>query len=166
MKERVISCFTFTKTYAMTGWRIGYLHADSEMTGQIGKAHIPLAISAPTVSQHAALAALRGSQECVREFRDHYRAARDVMCERLSRLDSIFDYQEPHGSYLMFPRILADEGRDSVTFCKTLLREARVSTTPGVAFGPTGESHLRMSFCVPEEMIHKAFDRIEAYFKC
>jgi aminotransferase len=86
------------------------------------------------------------------------------MCERLDRLNSVFSYHKPGGSYLMFPRILLDEGRDSATFCRKLLREARVSTTPGVAFGPTGEGHLRLSFCVQEDLIDKAFDRIEAYY--
>ena len=64
----------------------------------------------------------------------------------------------------MFPRILLEEGKDSTTFCKRLLREGRVSSTPGVAFGPTGEQHLRLSFCVSEDEINKAFDRMEAYF--
>ncbi len=164
MSERTISCFTFTKTYAMTGWRIGYLHAREEWVKQITKAHIPLAICAPTVSQYAALAALAGPQDCVAEFRDHYLAARNLMCERLDRMSSVFAYQKPGGAYLMFPRILVAEGQDSLSFCKRLLREARVSTTPGVAFGPTGEAHLRMSFCVPEETVDKAFDRLEAYF--
>ena len=164
MKKNVISCFTFTKTYAMTGWRIGYLHADEEVIPQIKKAHIPFAICAPVVSQYAALAALKGSQDCVKEFRDHYLNTRNLMCERLDKLSSIFDYQKPEGSYLMFPKILLKEGQDSITFCKKLLREARVSTTPGIAFGPTGESHLRLSFCVSEEEINKAFDRMENYF--
>ena len=164
IRKQVVSCFTFTKTYAMTGWRIGYLHADASLIPQIGKAHIASCICPPVVSQYAALAALTGPQACVAEFREHYRSARDLMCNRLDRLQPVFDYQKPTGSYLMFPRILADEGRDSMGFCKKLLREARVSTTPGVAFGPTGESHLRMSFCVPETEIHKAFDRLEAYF--
>ena len=62
----------------------------------------------------------------------------------------------------MFPKIKIDEGKDSLTFAKRLLKEARVSTTPGVAF--KSESHVRMSFCVPEEVINKAFDRMEAYF--
>ena len=164
MEERTISCFTFTKTYAMTGWRIGYVHANEEFVEQITKAHIPFAICAPTVSQYAALAALEGPQNCVAEFRDHYLAARNLMCERLDMMPSIFSYQKPGGSYLMFPRILVEEGRDSISFCKRLLREARVSTTPGVAFGPTGEAHLRMSFCVPEQTINTAFDRLETYF--
>lgn len=166
MKRNVISCYTFTKTYAMTGWRIGYLHANEELIPQITKAHIPFAICAPVVSQYAALAALKGPQDCVSEFKEHYLKARNLMCDRLDRLSSVFEYQKPAGSYLMFPKILLEEGStDSATFCKKLLREARVSTTPGIAFGPTGQGHLRLSFCVSEEMIDKAFDRMEAYFK-
>jgi len=165
MIRNVVSCYTFTKTYAMTGWRIGYLHAHEELIPQINKAHIPLAICAPVVSQYAALAALSGPQDCVYNFRVHYLTARNLMCERLDRLDSVFKYKRPGGSYLMFPKILLKEGVDSTTFCKKLLREAKVSTTPGVAFGPTGEGHLRLSFCVPEDVINKAFDRMEAYFK-
>ena len=164
MKEHVISCYTFTKTYAMTGWRIGYLHADESLIPQITKAHIPFAICAPVVSQYAALAALDGPQNCVSEFRAHYLAARNLMCERLDELDSIFAYQKPGGSYLMFPKILLEEGKDSEAFCKNLLKSGKVSTTPGIAFGPTGESHLRLSFCVSPDEINKAFDRIEVLF--
>jgi aminotransferase len=148
----------------MTGWRIGYLHAHEDLIPHITKAHIPFAICAPVVSQYAALAALRGPQDCIDEFRQKYLSARNLMCERLDGLDSVFEYQRPGGAYLMFPRILLDEGKDSIAFCKRLLREAKVSTTPGIAFGPSGESHLRLSFCVPEEMIDKAFDRMEKYF--
>ncbi|MBN2543582.1 pyridoxal phosphate-dependent aminotransferase [bacterium] len=165
MKDRVISCFTFTKTYAMTGWRIGYLHASDELIPQIAKAHIPFAICAPVASQYAALAALKGSQDCVAGFKEHYLKTRNLMCERLDGIDSVFEYQRPGGSYLMFPRIKLEKGKDSTAFCKKLLREAKVSTTPGIAFGPTGQSHLRLSFCVSEDEINKAFDRMENYFK-
>jgi aminotransferase len=164
MKENVISCYTFTKTYAMTGWRIGYLHADAALIPQITKAHIPFAICAPVVSQYAALAALKGPQDCVAEFRAHYLAARNQMCKRLDGLDSIFSYEKPTGSYLMFPKILLKEGQDSMAFCKNLLKRGKVSTTPGIAFGPTGESHLRLSFCVSLDEINKAFDRIGELF--
>ncbi|MBD3370498.1 aminotransferase class I/II-fold pyridoxal phosphate-dependent enzyme [Candidatus Fermentibacteria bacterium] len=160
----VVSGFTFTKTYAMTGWRLGYIHASSELTNQIQKAHIPMAICAPVVSQYAALAALRGPADCVEEFRSKYLSARNLMCERLDALEEHFSYHRPEGSYLMFPRVLHEKGAKSLDFCKTLLSQARVSATPGVAFGPTGEGHVRMSFCVPEEMINKAFDRIEEFF--
>ncbi|MEA2056028.1 MAG: aminotransferase class I/II-fold pyridoxal phosphate-dependent enzyme [Candidatus Thermoplasmatota archaeon] len=165
MKGNAVSCFTFTKSYAMTGWRIGYLHADETLVPQITKAHIPFAICAPVVSQYAALAALQGSQDCIVKFREHYLSSRDVMCKRLDELSSVFEYQKPRGSYLMFPKIVLKEGKDSTVFCKKLLKEAKVSTTPGIAFGPTGESHLRLSFCVPEEVINNAFDRMDVYFR-
>jgi len=163
MKQQVVSCFTFTKTYAMTGWRIGYLQTDESLIPQIEKAHIPFAICAPVVSQYAALEALKGSQDCIKQFRNHYLSMRNVMCNRLNELDFVFEYKKPQGSYLMFPKIVAKGGEDSTSFCKNLLKEARVSTTPGIAFGPEGEQHLRLSFCVSEKEIHKAFDRMEHY---
>lgn len=164
MKEHVVTNYTFTKTYAMTGWRIGYLHAHEAMVAQVKKAHIPFAICAPVVSQYAAIAALKGPQDCVEAFRQHYLKARDLMCERLDRMDNVFAYSKPGGSYLMFPKLLHDRAKDSLGFCKDLLDKARVSTTPGVAFGENGEGHIRLSFCVSEEMINKAFDRMEKYF--
>ena len=164
IKDNVISCFTFTKTYAMTGWRIGYLHASGNNIAQIKKAHIPFAICAPVVSQYAAIAALEGSQECISEFRNHYFSARNLMCERLDRLNSIFSYVKPEGSYLMFPKVLSCKNNDSFEFCKKLLHNIQVSATPGVAFGTTGEGHIRLSFCVPEDTINTAFDRMEKYF--
>jgi aminotransferase len=165
MENNTISCFTFTKTYAMTGWRIGYLCTARELIPHITKAHIPFAICATVASQYAALAALTGPQDCIDEFRTKYQAARNLMCERLDRLAHVFSYQKPGGAYLMFPKILLKEGVDSKRFCEKLLREQRVSTTPGVDFGPTGEAHLRLSFCVPEDMINCAFDRMESCFK-
>ena len=165
IKKNVVTAYTFTKTYAMTGWRIGYLHADEERLLQIKKAHIPFAICAPVVSQYAALAALKGSQDSVEKFRQEYLNARNLMCERLDRLNSVFQYVKPGGSYLMFPKIISDTKVGSMDFCKKLLSEAKVSATPGSDFGPTGEGHIRLSFCVPEEMINKAFDRMEKYFR-
>lgn len=164
MKNNVITNYTFTKTYAMTGWRTGYLHSSEQNITQVKKAHIPLSICAPVASQYAAIAALEGSQDCIEKFRLGYLKSRDLMCERLDRLDSHFQYVKPTGSYLMFPKVLGQQGEDSLTFCKKLLDEAKVSTTPGVAFGPTGEGHVRMSFCVPEDMVNKAFDRMDVFF--
>lgn len=165
MKKHVITNYTFTKTYAMTGWRIGYLHADEEIISQVKKAHIPFSICAPVASQYAAIAALKGSQKYVEDFRLHYLKTRDLMCERLDNLNTIFEYKKPGGSYLMFPRVLGERGNDSVEFSKKLLNEVKISTTPGIAFGPTGEHHIRLSFCVPEEMINTAFDRMDTYFR-
>ena len=164
IKEKTVSCFTFTKTYAMTGWRIGYVVTTADLVTQMLKAHIPFTICAPVISQYAALGALKGSQDCVEKFRKKYLAFRDLTCERLDRLSSVFEYQKPKGSYCMFPKILHKDGSDSLSFCKRLLLEGRVSTTPGVAFGPTGEGHLRITFCDSEAAINEAFDRMEKYF--
>lgn len=164
LKERTVSCFTFTKTYAMTGWRIGYLHTSLDMINQIQKAHIPFGICAPVVSQYAALAALNGPQDCISEFRAKYLSLRNLVCKRLDDLSSIFTYQKPRGSYCMFPKILHKDGGDSKSFCKKLLLEGGVSTTPGTDFGPTAEGHLRITFCCTEAEIIKAFNRMEKYF--
>ncbi len=164
LKDRTISCFTLTKTYAMTGWRIGYVHTSSDMITQMQKAHIPFAICAPVVSQYAAMAALRGPQDCVSKFRANYLSLRDLACKRLDELSSVFTYQKPRGSYCMFPKILHKDGADSKSFCKKLLLEGGVSTTPGTDFGPTAEGHLRITFCCTEAEINKAFDRMEKYF--
>lgn len=165
MKKYVITNYTFTKTYAMTGWRIGYVHADEEMIEQINKVHIPFSICTTVASQYAAIAALKGSQDCIKEFRSHYLNARNLMCERLDRINSVFEYSKPQGAYLMFPKILIKQGKDSIAFSKDLLKNVQVSTTPGIAFGPTGEGHIRLSFCVPNDMINVAFDRMEKYFR-
>ncbi len=162
MHDRVISVFTFTKSYAMTGWRVGYLHAHADLIKHIVKMHIPLAICAPVVAQYAAIGALEGPQDCITEYRQHYLTVRNLMCDRLDSVKHIFDYQKPKGAYLMFPRIKVEGKDDSMTFAVNLLQKAGVSTTPGIAF--KGEGHVRMSFCVPEDMVNKAFDRIENYF--
>ncbi len=164
LKSRTVSCFTFTKTYVMTGWRVGYLVATEEMVEQIRKAHIPMSICAPVVSQYAALAALKGPQDCVEAFRAKYEKLRDLMCKRLDAMKTLFGYCRPTGAYNMFPRILHPDLQDSFSFCKDVLFGARVSLTPGVAFGPTAEGHVRMSFCSSEKAINEAFDRMAEFF--
>lgn len=162
-RDNVISVFTVTKTYAMTGWRIGYVHARSDLIFEMNKAHNCMAICAPVVSQYASLAAINGPQDCVEDFRLKYLHNRDRVCERLDALSEHFSYQRPAGSYCMFPRILHPDGKDSLQFCKRMLTEARVSTTPGIGFGAGGEEHMRITFCCAYEDIDRAFDRIEAW---
>jgi len=164
MKGRVVEIFTFTKTYAMTGWRIGYAVASEELIGHMIKAHTPMTICAPVASQYAALGALAGSQDCVAGFQQHYLRWRDLMCSRLDRLPGVFSYRRPRGSYNMFPRIEAVGGEDSAAFCIQVLQEAKVAMTPGSPFGPLGEEHVRLCFCSSEETINQAFDRLDARF--
>ena len=159
-RANVISIFTLTKSYAMTGWRLGYVHAPAEFIPQLNKAHNCMAICAPVVSQYAGLAAVNGPQDCISEFHGKYLTALDRVCERLDGLAEYFSYQRTQGSYCIFPRILHPRGRDSLDFCKLMLTKARVSTTPGVGFGAGGEEHLRITFCCAHADIDTAFDRI------
>jgi len=162
-RDHVVSVFTLTKTYAMTGWRVGYIHARADLVAEMNKAHNCNAICAPVISQYAALAAINGPQECVGEFHRKYAQTLNRVCERLDRLPEHFAYERTQGSYCIFPRILHPLGKDSLEFCKRMLTEARVSTTPGVGFGAGGEEHLRITFCCAFEDIDRAFDRIEPW---
>ena len=120
-------------------------------------------ICTPRISQVAGIAALSGSAGHVARFREILTERRALICERLDALRHVFDYVRPQGAYYVFPRILAaHEG--SWEFSRRLLEEARVSVTPGVAFGPGSDSHVRMAFCVSNDEINRAFDRIGALF--
>jgi aminotransferase len=159
-----IATFSFSKKYAMTGWRIGYGFASEGILDQMMKIHDALAICAPTVAQYAALAALQGSQECVGEIRTALQQRRDLTCRRLDALAPWFSYVKPHGAYYLMARFQGFE-LDSVSFALRLLYEARVITIPGGAFGPTGEGHVRLSVGGTEEEISEAFDRIEQWLE-
>ncbi len=164
IRDRLIAIFSFSKKYAMTGWRVGYVYAPEPILDQMMKIHDAVAICAPTPSQVAAMAALEGSQECVREIADTLQKRRDLTRERLDRLGDHFTYVTPRGAYYLMARFSVP-GVDSMTYALRLLQEARVITIPGAAFGPTGEGHVRLSFGGAESEIHDAFDRIEGWLK-
>ena len=155
--------FTFSKTYAMSGWRLGYMVVSEALKGEVLKVHDATIICTPRISQVAGLAALTGDQGHLREFEEALGRRRSLICERLDAVPHVFDYVKPEGAYYVFPRILVDHA-DSDDFAIRLLADAKVVVTPGSAFGPSGEHHVRMAYCVSEETIETAFDRIEAYF--
>ncbi|MDJ0609507.1 MAG: pyridoxal phosphate-dependent aminotransferase [Kiloniellales bacterium] len=161
--DHVAYLFTFSKAHAMTGWRIGYMVLPEALKKQVLKVHDATIICAPRVSQLAALAALTEEQAHVAEFGKILGRRRSLICERLDRIPHVFDYVKPEGTYYVFPRILADH-ENSMEFCLRMLEQTRVTLTPGAAFGPTGESHVRMAFCVDDETIDRAFDRLERHF--
>ncbi|HUJ74744.1 MAG TPA: aminotransferase class I/II-fold pyridoxal phosphate-dependent enzyme, partial [bacterium] len=165
-RGRVVRIFSLSKAYAMTGWRVGYLHSERAVVDEILKVHDSLVTCAPVISQHAAVAALRFGQESIAEFRGAYHRRRNLMLSRLDALSHIFDYQVPTGSYFVFPRVkdTVPLAHDSRRLAYDLLERARVALVPGIAFGPTGESHLRLSFGREEADINAAFDRMEPYF--
>jgi aspartate/methionine/tyrosine aminotransferase len=161
--DNIAYLFTFSKCHAMSGWRLGYAILPSELKRQMLKVHDAMLICAPRPSQVAGLAALRGGDRHLAEFAGILKARRDLICERLDRLQHVFSYVRPKGAYYVFPRIMADH-LNARSFAIDLLESSRVCVTPGDAFGPSGEGHVRMAFCVPEEEIEKAFDRLEKRF--
>jgi aminotransferase len=163
LADTLVYLYTFSKAHAMSGWRMGYAVMPGDLKRQVLKVHDATLICAPRPSQAAAIAALAGEQQHVREFEAILARRRELICQRLDRLPHVFGYVRPQGAYYVFPRIRVGHA-DSIAFAMRLLDEARVSVTPGVAFGPHGEHHLRMAFCVDEATIETAFDRIERLF--
>ncbi len=161
--DSIAYLFTFSKAYAMSGWRAAYMVVPEALRAQIVKVHDLSMICTPRISQVAALAALDHGPDHIDGFRATLDRRRVLICDRLDRVGHVFDYVRPQGAYYVFPRVLADH-QDDVQFAHDLLREARVTVTPGSAFGPSGAGHVRMAYCVEDDVINQAFDRIEAHF--
>ena len=159
----VAYCFTFSKAHAMSGWRLGYVILPEALKREMLKVHDATIICAPRISQAAGLAALTGESDHLREFEESLWRRRTLICDRLDALPQVFDYVRPEGAYYVFPKIKV-EHENAVAFAIGLLEAAGVAVTPGSAFGPAGEGHVRMAYCVSEETIETAFDRIGRYF--
>lgn len=169
LRKRVIRIFSLSKAYAMTGWRIGFLHSDEEIIDKIIKVHDSLITCAPVISQYAAMAALDFANKNIEEFRRQFLARRDLICRRLDELSDFFSYQKPEAAYFVFPRILPSaykslRCKDSWNFSLNMLKKAKVATVPGIAFGPNGENHIRMSFGRNEKDINEAMERLKSVF--
>lgn len=162
--DRLIACFSFSKEYAMTGWRVGYLFTKTDLINQMLKIHDVSVVCAPAISQLAAIHALNGPQDSVAEHATAYSKRCDLMCERLDRLPQLFQYERPGGAYYLFPRLVGTV-RDAKTFAIGLLNKAEVAVVPGDGFGPTGKEHVRFCFAYAELQINEGFDRIERYAK-
>jgi len=168
LKNNVIAACSFSKRYCMTGWRVGYMYASERIIKQVLKVHDSFAICAPTISQFAALTALRATNgkdglgdQSVKELCEALWRRRDLVCSRLDKLSDYFSYIKPSGGYYVFPRLKSSE--TSINYAVRLLKEAKVITIPGAAFGPTGENHIRLSFGAADEELSEAFDRLEKY---
>jgi len=162
LRERVIRIFSFSKAYAMTGWRVGYLHSDEKNIREIIKVHDSLVTCAPVISQYAAMGALEMGENDIVNFNKRYQSRLELICSRLDKLNNAFSYIKPTSSYYVFPRIIGEN--DSWRFALDLLKNIQVAVVPGIAFGPNGEGHVRMSFGRSTADINKAFDRLEKLF--
>ncbi|NNE24280.1 MAG: pyridoxal phosphate-dependent aminotransferase, partial [Rhizobiales bacterium] len=144
--------YTFSKAHAMTGWRLGYMVVPEQLKHEVLKVHDATLICAPRISQIAGLAALSEYEAYLPELQSILSKRRQLICERLDRLPHVFSYSMPEGAYYVFPKIVAGHS-ESCAFSLELLQSARVSVTPGSAFGPAGEHHVRMAYCVATERI-------------
>jgi len=164
LRKRLIRVYGFSKAYAMTGWRVGYLHSDERVVKEIIKVHDCLVTCAPVISQYAAMGALEMADEDIKNFNLAYAKRRDLICSRLDRLNHVFSYVKPKSAYYVFPKILRGKN-NSFKFALDLLEKIHVAVVPGVAFGPNGEAHIRLSFGRSESDINAAFDRMDNFFK-
>ncbi len=158
MHERTLSCFTLSKTYSMTGWRVGYVVGKEPfMTGIRTYALYSInGVSTPT--QWAAEAAItQTSPEYLADLRNMYRELRDLMADGLASIG--FECPRPAGAFYLFPNASAFGG-DSWEVCNMLIERTGVTSVPGVVFGPEGESHLRLSFSTSRENIEGALDSL------
>jgi aspartate aminotransferase/aminotransferase len=159
-QERVVSAYTFSKTYSMTGWRIGYLVAPPQLSRLLNKLIEPTIACSSSVSQKAAEAALKGPQDCVRHMRDSYRRRCDIAVDILKSYD-LFVY-EPCGAFYMLVDI-SRSGKRSFDFSRALLKETRVAVAPGFTFGPSGDNYVRVALCIGEEALTEGLQRICAF---
>ena len=159
MQERTLVVNSFSKTYAMTGLRVGYVYGPKELISPLWLCHQYFAACVDTFAQYAALGALKGSQDFVNEMVAEFDRRRRFVFRRLNEIEG-FSCALPKGAFYMFPSVKAFN-RSSEEFAQFLLKEARVATVPGSAFGSYGEGYVRISYAAAYEQLEEAFNRIE-----
>jgi aminotransferase len=160
MKERTITLNGFSKTYAMTGWRVGYLAAPADFVHAMTEPRHTLSINTCTISQYAALAALTGPQEPVERMIQEYGARRAYLMPALADLG--LDYGHPGGAFYMYTNI-SSTGIPAPEFCERLLRETGVMVFAGTMFGDASADYIRISFLQPLELIEVAVERMRGF---
>ena len=160
MRDRTILLGGFSKAYAMTGWRIGYVAAPKDLLDGVVKIHQYQIMSAPTIAQDAALVALATAEPDVARMVAEYDRRRRTFVDGLNRIG--LPTAEPQGAFYAFPRI-SGTGLTSDEFAERLLFEHRVAAVPGSAFGPSGEGYIRCSLATSYEKLTEALVRIERF---
>ncbi|MBO5883202.1 MAG: aminotransferase class I/II-fold pyridoxal phosphate-dependent enzyme [Clostridia bacterium] len=162
MWERTIIASGFSKSYAMTGWRLGYICAPKELTEQMLKIHQYGIMSSPTTSQFAAIEALKNGDADIQMMVEEYNRRRRYIYNALKGLG--IDSFEPEGAFYIFPNV-GKFGMTSDEFCNRLINEQRCAIVPGSAFGAGGEGFARISYAYSIKHITQALERIEAFIK-
>ena len=161
MKDRTITLSGFSKAYAMTGWRIGYLAGPRALIEPMSEVNHAFAISTAAVSQYAALAAMTGPQDCVEDMRQTYDSRRAAICEGLDEIG--MTYAEPQGAFYVYANVASlGLGITAGTFCERLLAEGHVMMYPGTIYGDHTDDFVRMSMTQPVARIKIAMQRMAA----
>jgi len=160
MRQRTILLGGFSKSYAMTGWRIGYAAAPAEILAAMRKVHQYTIMSAPTIAQYAALEAIEHGEEALQEMRARYDRRRRLIVDGLNNIG--LTCFEPKGAFYAFPSI-AVTGMTDEEFSERLLQEERVACVPGTAFGACGAGHVRCSYATAYDQIEQALERLARF---
>ena len=162
MRERTIVINGFSKSYAMTGWRLGYAAGPAPVLKVMTKIHQSCIMSAPTTSQYAAIVALRQCDDQIEMMRDEYNRRRRFVVKALNEMG--LTCFEPRGAFYVFP-CLKSTGLSSEAFCELLLNEKHVAIVPGDAFGASGEGYARISYAYSVEHLEEAMRRMRAFLQ-
>lgn len=162
MKERTIVLNGFSKAFSMTGWRLGYVLGPSRLIEVMLKVHQNCVMAAPTISQYAAITALRDCDDDVEEMRRQYDLRRQYCVRKLNEMG--LNTFEPKGAFYVFPNI-SSLGMSSDEFCEKLLTEQKVAIIPGTAFGESGEGFARISYAYSIEHLREAMKRIAQFIE-
>lgn len=160
MQERTILINGFSKAFAMTGWRLGYLAAPEPLVTQIMKIHQYAIMSSPTISQYAAIEALTKCDAEVKKMVTEYNMRRRLLVDKFNEIG--LDCFNPEGAFYVFPCIKST-GLSSEEFCERLLNEQKVAVVPGNAFGQSGEGFIRVSYAYSLKHLMEALKRIELF---
>ena len=162
MRERTVLVSGFSKTFAMTGWRLGYCCAPRELMQYIGRVHQFAIMSAPSPAQYAAIEALRNGLPDTQYMCEKYNERRQYLYKEL--LDMGFECFEPEGAFYIFPNV-SKFASSSEEFCERLLKEKGVAVVPGDAFGECGSGHVRISYAASMENIKEAVKRMREFIE-
>lgn len=162
-RSAIIRVVSFSKDFSLTGWRVGFVHADGARIPRLLAVHDTLVNCAPVVSQYAAIAALKYQNDILAGNDEVYRQNLALVQARLDRLSDFLTYEPPKGAYFLFPKL--HNVSDSAAFSARLLKKQKVALVPGSAFGPGGEGHVRICFGRSPEAISMGMDRFEEYLR-
>jgi aminotransferase len=162
MKERTVYLNGFSKSYAMTGWRVGFACGPKEIIAGMTKIHQYTIMCVPITSQMAACEAVVGPRDPLDAMKREYMRRREFVVGRLNEIG--LDCHQPEGAFYAFPSVRKTK-MSSSEFAMRLLQEKKVAVVPGTAFGPEGEGYVRMSFATATDKIKDAFERLEAFVK-